>query len=110
MNVYFSEVFNVNHDTIENYGALDISLVCDNPAFIDPFLIFAQEKYQFLHDKIISYLFFLKELSNNTPFDSSIYKTYYKFSEVKQNWLGYSKENNSGQGLGKKFARSLHNN
>ena len=110
MNVYFSEVFNVSHDTIENYGALDISLVCDNPAFIDPFLIFAQEKYGFLHDKIIAYLIFLWELSNRTPFSSSIYKTYYKFTEVKQNWLGYSLWNNLGQGLGKKFAQSLHNN
>ncbi len=110
MNVYFSEVFDVSHSTIESYGALDVSLVCDNPAFIDPFLIFAQEKYGFLHDRIIKYLIFLRELSNETPFSSSIYKTYYKFSEVRQNWLGYSLWNNSGQGLGKKFAQSLHNN
>ena len=32
------------------------------------------------------------------------------FSEVKQNWLGYSKIGNQGSGLGPDFARALHSN
>jgi len=32
------------------------------------------------------------------------------FSEVKQNWLGYSLVGNSGSGLGIDFARALHEN
>ena len=44
--IYFSNVFGVEHAVIEKYGALDISLICDNPAFADPFLIFANPKYK----------------------------------------------------------------
>ena len=41
-NVYFSDVFEVKHSIIEKYGALDISLVCDNPAFVE--LLDAKQK------------------------------------------------------------------
>ena len=39
MDVYFSDHFGVDPDTIEAYGAFNISLVADLPLFIDPFLL-----------------------------------------------------------------------
>jgi len=111
--VYFSNIFGVKHSVVKNYGALDISLVCDNPAFIDPFLIFANRKYKALHDSIIEYLKFLRNLSvakqgeNLTPGE---FNHYYKFPEVKQAWLGYSVAGNAGRGSNKKFGYSLYKN
>ncbi len=111
--VYFSEIFGVQHSIIEKYGALDISLVCDNPAFVDPFLIFANPKYSKLHEYIINYLKFLKDLSSKNKgniLSVGDFKHYYKFPEVKQVWLGYSLSGNGGLGLGIEFARSLYKN
>lgn len=111
--IYFSDIFNVKHSVIEKYGALDISLICDNPAFVDPFLIFANPKYKNLHDFIIEYLKFLRNLSlqsQGQELDNGSFKHYYKFSEVKQAWLGYSVAGNAGLGLGKDFALSLYKN
>ncbi|MHB1334799.1 MAG: hypothetical protein ACYCXQ_02410 [Candidatus Humimicrobiaceae bacterium] len=109
--VYFSDIFNVKHSIIENYGALDISLVCDNPAFVDPFLIFANPKHKKLHNFIIDYLKFLKKLSlKEEKLSSGNFKHYYKFPEAKQVWLGYSVDGNAGLGLGEKFAESLYKN
>jgi hypothetical protein len=111
--IYFSNVFSVKHSIIEKYGALDISLVCDNPAFVDPFLIFANPKYKNLHDFIIEYLKFLRNLSlqkQGQDLDSGAFNHYYKFPEVKQAWLGYSVAGNAGLGLGKDFALSLYKN
>lgn len=111
--IYFSDFFDVSHEQIVDYGALDTSLICDNPAFVDPFLIFANEKYSNLHEFIINYLKYLKELSTkntNPVLDNGAYNHYYKFSEVKQAWLGYSISGNSGLGLGKDFGHSLYKN
>lgn len=109
--VYFSDIFNVKHSVIEKYGALDVSLVCDNPAFVDPFLIFANSKYRNLHKFIIDYLKFLRDLSlKENKLSSGNFKHYYKFSEVKQVWLGYSLSGNTGLGLGPDFAKSLYEN
>ena len=109
--VYFSEIFNVRHSLIESYGALDISLVCDNPAFVDPFLIFANSKYKDLHDFIIEYLKYLKNISlNENELSTGNFKHYYKFPEVKEAWLGYSVGGNAGLGLGINFAESLYEN
>ena len=44
INVYFSDIFEVSKDTIENYGAFNISLINDVPLFIDPFLLFGSDK------------------------------------------------------------------
>ncbi len=110
---YFSEIFNVHHDVVENYGALDISLVCDNPAFVDPFLIFANSEYEEFHKFIINYLKFLRDLSQESVggnLENGIFKHYYKFPEVKEVWLGYSVAGNAGLGLSKTFADSLYNN
>lgn len=111
--IYFSNVFGVRHAVIEKYGALDISLVCDNPAFADPFLIFANPKYKILHDFIIDYLKFLRNLTlkaGGQNLDNGKFNHYYKFPEVKQAWLGYSVSGNAGLGLGKDFAESLYQN
>jgi len=111
--IYFSDFFNVEHSTIEEYGALDISLICDNPAFVDPFLIFANSKYKNLHYLIINYLKFLRDLSikkEGEQLSTGDFKHYYKFPEVRQVWLGYSVDGNSGLGLGSDFAESLYKN
>ena len=103
--VYFSDIFKVRHSVIEKYEALDISLVCDNPAFVDPFLIFANRKYKALHDSIIEYLKFLRNLSVNKHGENLTlgeFNHYYKFPEVKQAWLGYSVDGNAGHGSNKK--------
>ena len=109
--VYFSDIFRVKHAVIEKYGALDISLVCDNPAFVDPFLIFANSKYRNLHDFIVNYLRFLRSLAlREGQLSTGNFEHYYKFPEVKQAWLGYSVGSNNGLGLGKDFAQSLYKN
>lgn len=111
--VYFSNVFGVKHSVVKKYGALDISLVCDNPAFVDPFLIFANPKYKHLHDLIINYLKFLRGLSSKRQgvnLTAGDFNHYYKFPEVKQVWLGYSVSGNVGRGLNKNFGYSLYKN
>lgn len=111
--VYFSDIFGVKHSIVKKYGALDISLVCDNPAFVDPFLIFANSKYRHLHDSIINYLKFLRDLSlkrQGLNLTSGEFNHYYKFPEVKQAWLGYSVSGNIGRGLNKDFGYSLYEN
>jgi len=111
--IYFSDFFNVKHSLIEEYGALDISLICDNPAFVDPFLIFANPEFSKLHNNIIDYLKYLRDLSiknGGQNLSTGDFKHYYKFPEAKQAWLGYSVSGNSGLGLGVDFAKSLYVN
>ena len=109
--IYFSDVFGVEHSLVEEYGALDISLIADNPAFIDPFLIFSNEEYSHLHDFIIEYLKFLRDKARQEEgLNQGTFEHYYKFPEVKEIWLGYSISGNRGSGLGKDFASSLFNN
>lgn len=112
MNIYFSDYFNIDKDTLEEYGAFDISLVNDLPVFIDPFLLFTSEKteYQELHDKIIDYIAFLRDMSQNGEIRPGLLKSWFQFPEVKQNWLGYSKSGNGGRGLGPQFADALNEN
>ena len=111
--IYFSDYFEIDHNVIENYGALDIALVCDNPAFVDPFLIFANSKYKKQHSFIIRYLELLKNkavVNSDNELNSGDFQHYYKFPEVKQAWLGYSVDGNAGLGLGPLFAESLYKN
>ncbi len=42
--VYFSDIFNVDESILEEYGAMNISLINDLPLFIDPFLLYASIK------------------------------------------------------------------
>jgi hypothetical protein len=106
--IYFSDFFEVDKKVIEEYGAFNISLINDLPLFIDPFLLFSSKnaEYQKLHDEIIKYVLFLKSKSQLTLPDGLI-KSWFYFSEIKENWLGYSLMGNNGRGLASKFAKSL---
>lgn len=112
MEIYFSDVFDISQDDLENYGAFNVSLINDLPLFIDPFLLFNSSKpeYRELHDQMIKYLRFLKACSENGQIHEGLLLSWFMFSEVKQNWFGYSLVGNSGSGLGIKFARALNNN
>ena len=110
--VYFTDVFGVDREALEEYGAFNISLVMDLPLFIDPFLLFNSEdqEHQHLHDSIIEYMRFLKEVSVEKPVHHGLLHQWFTFPEVSQNWLGFSKFGNRGRGLGKGFANALHQN
>jgi hypothetical protein len=110
--LYFSDVFNVPEKEIDEYGAFNVSLVTDLPLFVDPFLLFnsENEEYVRLHDDMIGYLRFLKMKSESGVITEGLLKSWYYFSEVKQNWLGFSQSGNEGRGLGPKFARALNEN
>ena len=110
--VYFSDVFDVSPKVLDDYGAFNIALVNDLPLFIDPFLLYdsKDERYRKLHDEIIDYLCFVKEKALARELTSAGISRWLLFSEVKQNWLGFSETGNSGTGLGQDFARSLANN
>ncbi|OGW52312.1 MAG: hypothetical protein A2Y81_06265 [Nitrospirae bacterium RBG_13_43_8] len=112
MNVYFSDVFGVDPDLVEAYGAFNISLINDLPLFIDPFLLFNSKKpeYQILHDEILRYVAFLRDMSIEGVINPGLLKNWFVFPEVKQNWLGYSEMGNDGHGLGIDFARSINKN
>jgi hypothetical protein len=106
--IYFSDFYDVHPDALKNYGAFNISLLNDLPLFVDPFLLFNSENetYLKLHEEIIKYVQFLKtQSSRNLPIGAL--KSWFYFSEIKENWLGYSKSGNSGRGLGAQFANSL---
>ncbi|WP_018704705.1 hypothetical protein [Anaeromusa acidaminophila] len=111
LRLYFSDFFGVDEDVVESYGAVNISLINDLPLFIDPFLLFNSEKeqYQEIHREIISYLLFLQMQAEKYPeAPAGMMSSWYIFSEVKQTWLGFSLDGNSGRGLGKDFALNLH--
>ncbi len=109
MELYFSDYFGVDPAALEAYGAFDISVVSDLPLFVDPFLLFNSDdsEFQGLHDDIIKYLCFLRDRSDG-PLEEGTMRSLYCFSEVRQNWLGFTQLGNEGAGLGPKFARSLH--
>jgi len=109
--VYFSDFFDVDKETLDAYGAVDISLINDLPLFIDPFLLFNSENpdYKAIHREMIDYLLFLKEQSEKyTTLSAGMRKSWYTFSEVKQTWLGFSLSGNAGCGMGPDFANGLH--
>lgn len=112
-NIYFSSYFYVDEEIINEYGAYDINLVMDTPLFIDPFLLFNSDskEYQKLHEEIIKYLVFLKDQARNVLVGKQLERhlqSYYVFPEVKECWLGYSKNGNEGAGLNLDFARTLY--
>ena len=87
--MFFSEKFQVSSDLIKDYGAVDISLVCDIPLFIDPMLIFNSKKkvYKELHNQIIRYFHFLYKKADQGLSQKEI-NAWFNFSEVPNNWLG----------------------
>ena len=110
IDVYFSDFFCVDEDIIENYGAVNISLINDMPLFIDPFLLFNSDvpEYQRIHREMIDYLRFLQEQSQLiSALSTGMRKAWFSFSEVKQTWLGFSQTGNSGRGMGAAFADGL---
>ncbi|MCD6437288.1 MAG: hypothetical protein J7L56_03355 [Halomonas sp.] len=112
MNVYFSDYFSVSKDDLEEYGAFNVSLINDLPVFIDPFLLFNSDEpeYQHLHDEIIKYIGFLRDMSEAGEISRGLVRHWFLFPEVKQNWLGFSKVGNGGSGLGPEFASALNEN
>jgi hypothetical protein len=112
MKVYFSDIFNVNPEDIEKYGAFNISLINDLPLFIDPFLLFnsTNPEYQRLHKELLRYVAFLRDRSVEKSVNEGLLKSWYCFPEIKQTWLGYSQIGNSGRGPGIKFAGALNEN
>ncbi len=110
MGTFFSDVFAVEAEVIDDFGAFNVSLVADLPLFIDPFLLFGSEReeYRELHDSIIRYLVFLKDRSLKGPVADALLRAWYCFPEFKQTWLGFSALGNEGHGLGIDFARALH--
>src|SRR5665647_3735212 len=109
MDLYFSEYFEVDPDLLEKHGAFDISVASDLPLFIDPFLLFHSDRpeYEALHQDIVKYLIFLRDKAAR-DLDPALIGSWYRFKEVKQNWLGFTVLGNGGSGLGADFARSLH--
>lgn len=108
--VYFSDYFDVDPEIIEEYGAVNISLINDLPLFIDPFLLFNSENpdFQAIHSEMIKYLRFLQEQAQMTDqLSKGMSQTWFRFSEVKQTWLGFSQSGNSGRGMGDNFANGL---
>ena len=93
-------------------STINISLINDLPLFVDPFLLFDSDKpdYQVLHDGIIRYVKFLRDVSSDSSISKGLLDSWFGFPEVSQNWLGFSKTGNKGSGLGKQFAEVLHRN
>lgn len=111
-NIYFSDVFSVQPEVLEEYGAFDVALVNDLPLFVDPFLLYDSKNpvYRELHDGIIKYLCFLRDRAVAGELTPGSISQWLLFKEIKQNWLGFSKTGNAGTGLGPDFARALARN
>ena len=109
--IYFSQFFEIEEGLVESYGAVNISLINDFPLFVDPFLLFESKdpKYQSLHAEIINYVVFLKNAARGNVSENQLNQWFF-FPEVKQNWLGFSKNGNGGSGLGIEFAETLRRN
>lgn len=109
--VYFSDFFDIDDSIIEEYGAVNISLINDLPLFIDPFLLFNSEDpdFQKIHKEMINYLLFLQQQSEMAcKLTSGMKNAWFSFSEIKQTWLGFSLSGNSGCGMGNDFANNLY--
>jgi hypothetical protein len=110
--IYFTDFFDVAPATLEAYGAFNVSLINDLPLFIDPFLLFDSEdqRYNDLHEGIIRYVKFLRDISTDASISQGLVDHWFRFPEVSQNWLGFSRTGNRGSGLGADFATALHRN
>lgn len=112
MATYFNECFGVSVESLDKHGAFNISLITDLPLFVDPFLLFNSKKqvYQELHNGVVKYLAFLRSRAQAGALSQGLIDAWFRFPEVKQNWLGFSLTGNEGSGLGKEFAIALHDN
>jgi len=109
--MFFTEWFQIDAELLKACGAIDISLVCDIPLFVDPMLIFNSDKpeYKLLHDEIIRYFHFLYAKARLRLRPNEI-KAWFSFNEVPNNWLGYSLVGNKGLALGEAYSEFLYNN
>lgn len=107
--IYFSDFFDVPTEELEAYGAFNVSLINDLPLFIDPFLLFDSEDeyFQALHEEIIRYVTFLRDVSVDPTISRGLLDHWFRFPEVSQNWLGFSKTGNKGSGLGGRLRNSF---
>jgi len=112
LKIHFNDYFEVSPEHLEAAGAFNVSLINDLPLFIDPFLLFnsPDAQHRQLHDGIIRYLRFLRDKAAAGAVGSGLIAAWYRFSEVKQTWLGFSRVGNEGRGLGMDFAHELHRN
>jgi hypothetical protein len=110
MELYLSGHLGVEPSVLREYGAFDTSVISDLPVFIDPFLLFNSEnpKYQELHERILTYLRFLRDKAAPGDLSKGLINNWYRFKEVKQTWLGFTVIGNEGRGLGLEFAEALH--
>lgn len=110
--MYFNEYFNVKNNTLEEYGALNISLDFDLPAFIDPMLIFSSDAdlYKEWHNKIVKYILLLSKLKGNGDKNVGLIQTYFTFKEIRNNWLGLSIKGNKGSAIGWQYGEALFEN
>ncbi len=110
MELYLSQYLGIEPGLLADFGAIDISVVSDLPLFIDPFLLFHSTKpeYQDLHERILTYLRFLRDKAADGDLEPGLIASWYRFKEVKQNWLGFTMLGNGGHGLGADFAVALH--
>lgn len=110
--IYFTDFFRVTEEDLASYGAFNVSLINDLPLFIDPFLLFDSEddQYRSLHDGIIRYVRFLRDISSDKSISRGLKDHWFRFPEVSQNWLGFSRQGNRGSGLGADFANTLQLN
>jgi hypothetical protein len=108
--MYFTDIFEVDPGVLDEYGAFNVSLLTDLPLFIDPFLLFnsVEPEYSRLHDEIIRYLRFLRDMSGRGGVGKEGLRTYYHFKEVKETCLGFCEGGHAGRGLGASFARALN--
>lgn len=112
MPTFFNEYFDVSEQDVDDYGAFNVSLINDLPLFIDPFLLFnsANSEYQQLHGEILQYITFLRDQVVAGRVYDDLIDAWFRFPEIKENWLGFSLVGNKGSGLGRKFAVALSAN
>jgi len=110
--IYFTDFFGVSEQLLEGYGAFNVSLINDLPLFVDPFLLFDSDDpiHRGLHEEIITYVKYLRDVSVQGDLGHAAMNTLFRFPEVRQNWLGFSRSGNQGSGLGADFAVALHRN
>lgn len=110
--IHFTDFFRLPPDTLESYGAYNVSLLSDLPVFIDPFLLYASPnpRYRQQHEAMIRYLKFLRDEALAHPLSDEQLRAWGTFPEVPENWMGFCREGNRGKGLGLDFARSLEKN
>lgn len=89
--IYFSDYFNIPSEILEEYGAINISLINDIPLFIDPFLLFNSEdtKLHDIHDEMISYLKFIQiKTEKITNPSQGMLKAWFTFLKLnKRGWV-----------------------